>query len=513
MAQFDWSTLIPSAAPIQDADLDPDKVRASGDPMGMIAAAKAGVPYQAKPGQMGRTLTADGPQPQSSPIGAVQRTGISSPPSGGAVTTNDAESSGPPAVPSTVNPSGNQAGSRFLRQKEQILNTAQSLPSAPDMQQLQTSRQAAVASAPNPGDAQYKPSLKSRFARGLEGVGLGLAEGGLRGAIAGGIAPQTTGLAGYRDPNSAFSRAKSASDQNIASIDQEIGNANTQEQNRTKEIDALTKAATAAGSGVGQANELTPKPPPEKGIDVQTYDYLRNQGKTPEEAYKTIQSEHGEPGREQSAQNHADSEKDRAIARQQAQQFHSDSENDRALTRQQMEQNRIANAGNKDKGTVLKAYAPVQDSAERMNVMTQNAEDALKGNQQAGLSLLSNHIGMTMGLVKGARINKEIYAEAEKSQPWLQGITAHWDKDGYLTGVALSPRQVGQMVDLAPGRLSEDAKKARSTAKYLGSDDDGPEREPSRSTMRYYLFKSGGDKEKAKAAAAADGWTVSNGSK
>lgn len=161
------------------------------------------------------------------------------------------------------------------------------------------------------------------------------------------------------------------------------------------------------------------------------------------------------------------------------------------------------------KNDVLKAYQPTQDSAERMNVMTESYEKAVKDHdQQAMLNLLANHLGMTMGLQKGARITKDIVNEAKQSQPWLQGIASKFDKDGYLTGVTLSPNQMRQMVALGRSRYAEDAKKSRSTAQYLGATDDGPERVPSSSTMRFYLGQTGGDAAKAKALAAQDGWSV-----
>jgi hypothetical protein len=158
---------------------------------------------------------------------------------------------------------------------------------------------------------------------------------------------------------------------------------------------------------------------------------------------------------------------------------------------------------------IVTAYQPTLDSAERMNVMTESYEKAIKDHdQQAMLNLLANHLGMTMGLQKGARLNKDIIREAQESQPWLQGIKAHFDKDGYLSGVALSPNQMRQMVQLGQSRYAEDAKKSRATAQYLGARDDGPDRIPGNSTINYYVHLAGGDPAKAKQLAAEDGWSV-----
>lgn len=161
------------------------------------------------------------------------------------------------------------------------------------------------------------------------------------------------------------------------------------------------------------------------------------------------------------------------------------------------------------KNDILKAYQPTLDSGERMNVMTENYEKAIKDHdQQAMLSLLANHLGMTMGLQKGARLTKDIIHEAQQSQPWLQGLAAKFDKDGYLAGVTLSPNQMRQMVGLGQSRYAEDAKKSRATAGYLGAKDDGPDRIPGAATINYYKSLAGGNGAKAKELATADGWTV-----
>jgi hypothetical protein len=165
--------------------------------------------------------------------------------------------------------------------------------------------------------------------------------------------------------------------------------------------------------------------------------------------------------------------------------------------------------GREEKNDALKAFQPSLDSAERLNVMTESYEKAVKDHdQQAMLNLLANHLGMTMGLQKGARMTRDIINEAKNSTPWLQGMEAKFDKDGYLTGVTLTPQQMRQMVSLGQERYAEDTKKARSTAQYLGVKDDGPDRVPGKATINYYLGQANGDPAKAKSLAAADGWTI-----
>lgn len=167
------------------------------------------------------------------------------------------------------------------------------------------------------------------------------------------------------------------------------------------------------------------------------------------------------------------------------------------------------NEGHKEKGEVLKLYQPALDSGERFNVMTQSYEKAIKDHdQQAMLNLLANHLGMTMGLQKGARLTKDIINEAKQSQPWLAGIQSKFDSDGYLSGVTLSPKQMRQMVDLGRSRFAEDTTKARNEASYVGAQDDGPARTPTAATINHYLGLSNGDPAKAKQLAAQDGWTI-----
>jgi hypothetical protein len=102
---------------------------------------------------------------------------------------------------------------------------------------------------------------------------------------------------------------------------------------------------------------------------------------------------------------------------------------------------------------LMKTQSTVDDAIDRAAVMDKNLVDVLAGNQQAMLSLLSNHIGMTLGLQKGARITQTAGNEAVATAPWLGRIAAHFGADGYLSGVVLTPEQARQMVDLAHDRL------------------------------------------------------------
>lgn len=186
----------------------------------------------------------------------------------------------------------------------------------------------------------------------------------------------------------------------------------------------------------------------------------------------------------------------------------------------------------------LTAWQPALDSGQRLQVMRSSLTEAIANkDQQAMLNLLANHLGMTMGLQKGARMNQALISEAEKSRPWLQGMASKFDSDGYLTGVTLSPAQMHTMVALAEERYRTDIDKARLAAQYEGIDEEpmlpiapdgvtpnprpaaGPQGQPSinrgggtpkggalsESEALQYLQKAGGDKAKARALAKQDG--------
>lgn len=111
------------------------------------------------------------------------------------------------------------------------------------------------------------------------------------------------------------------------------------------------------------------------------------------------------------------------------------------------------------KKAVHAAQSTVDDGIDRMKTMDQNLIDLVQStqaghpNQQAALSLVANHIGMTLGLQKGARITKAVWDEAQQSAPWLERVGAKWSSDGYLTGLNITPEQGKQMVALAHQRV------------------------------------------------------------
>lgn len=130
--------------------------------------------------------------------------------------------------------------------------------------------------------------------------------------------------------------------------------------------------------------------------------------------------------------------------------------------------------GGKIPPEVVKDQANYQDSISRFNVMSEALPQALAGNQQAMINLLYNHIGMTVGLQKGARITQDIINEAQRSAPWMATLLARIGVGNEFTmtpslmrGVVLAPEQMHQMVDLAEGRVEQDYRKYQETKKVF----------------------------------------------
>ena len=143
-----------------------------------------------------------------------------------------------------------------------------------------------------------------------------------------------------------------------------------------------------------------------------------------------------------------------------------------AAASRELQRWKTTEGGGKVAPLVGKAYDDYENSVSRLNIMQQNYEKALGGDQQAMLSLLANHIGMTMGLQKGARITQALLQEAESSAPALGRFQARFDKDGYLMGVVLTPEQMHSMVDLGVGRMQQDHRKFQDMQTFYGNHGD-----------------------------------------
>ena len=114
---------------------------------------------------------------------------------------------------------------------------------------------------------------------------------------------------------------------------------------------------------------------------------------------------------------------------------------------------------------VAEADDKYQDALDRMNKMDLNAVAAAKGDGQADVSLLFNHIGMTLSAQSGARITNAEIDRAIKTRSVPEGLLATWDK--VSQGTFLSPAQRKQMVDLAHESVNIlQQRKARVSSEY-----------------------------------------------
>jgi hypothetical protein len=129
--------------------------------------------------------------------------------------------------------------------------------------------------------------------------------------------------------------------------------------------------------------------------------------------------------------------------------------------------------------TIGKEFGTAREAQTRLKIMQQNATDAYQGNQQAMVSLLMNHIGMTLGAQKGTRVAKSIIDEARQSTDWVDSKLAtigHQDAngdfifDGPKGGINLAGGQIKQMVDLAKQRNDLQWQQVKDTGATYGVD-------------------------------------------
>ncbi|HET9785136.1 MAG TPA: hypothetical protein VFP94_09305, partial [Terriglobales bacterium] len=140
---------------------------------------------------------------------------------------------------------------RHLMQAGEAMQPDASIP------RLQQQVASDAAAAPNPQN--YKPGFGTRLLRGLKGVGLGAAEGGIFGAAAGALDPALVrGGTGYSAPTDAYDIALNANKRQTAADQQSLQNA----LDNFKQAQALrtgqeTAYGDAAKAGAGAATGAT----------------------------------------------------------------------------------------------------------------------------------------------------------------------------------------------------------------------------------------------------------------
>lgn len=114
-------------------------------------------------------------------------------------------------------------------------------------------------------------------------------------------------------------------------------------------------------------------------------------------------------------------------------------------------------------GNVKTQTAALLSARSIYQLMQAELPRAKAGDQQAMVALLTNHINMTLGRVKGGRVTRAFYEEAMQSAPWLSRVAARFDGNGFLSGVTLTPEQMDQMLDLGKRSLQSQADETAQT--------------------------------------------------
>lgn len=298
---------------------------------------------------------------------------------------------------------------------------------------------------------QQPMTLKQKILRGLAlgaPTALGAAFGGGAGALAGAAGT----LQGYQQGRQ---RRQTQENFETAQRSQERGrllNA-IEAENRTQEQEQ------AANQRMTLAQQMENQREKERQASQERLFGQQNQLEQTREAArdKTLQQQIDEQNRRQSAQ-FGEQEKLEGMREASADRRQAASEAARDKKEDQRWQ-----------GVASKRYETAMDAEQRLSRMEASYKEATtKGDQQAMLALLTDHIGMTLGMQKGARITKDILNEATQSQPWLAKIGAKFDERGYLSGVTLGKDQMRQMLQLGYGARDRAVQGAYDESKLYG---------------------------------------------
>jgi hypothetical protein len=150
-------------------------------------------------------------------------------------------------------------------------------------------------------------------------------------------------------------------------------------------------------------------------------------------------------------------------------QLHDQTKSTIARANQQLQSEKAKSGGGKADPLVRSSYGDYQNSVSQLNKMNESLPAALKGDQQAMVNILMNHVGMTLGAQKGARMNQAVIKEAEQSAPWLGRINASFDSQGYLSGVKLTPDQMHSMIALGVSSQNQAKRKFEETRDSINS--------------------------------------------
>ncbi len=247
-----------SAAPIMASGLDIDKLL-SGDARETQQALSQGLPLFTSGFASGSSMGINTPAPAGTAAEQKQGTPLAVPPKaimppaqaparpastmdglGGALAQTQA-----PAVPASITPSGtqddeNQQG--IQRAGKMAESFSEQLASQPTLEQKVAPIQAQRTLPPqefDPAHPEYAPTAGRRILRGLIGAGEGLARGGIRGALLGGLDPGAVGATPYSAPTRQFSIAAQRQAAQHAALDKQQETATTaykEDTGRAKDV-------------------------------------------------------------------------------------------------------------------------------------------------------------------------------------------------------------------------------------------------------------------------------------
>jgi hypothetical protein len=107
-------------------------------------------------------------------------------------------------------------------------------------------------------------------------------------------------------------------------------------------------------------------------------------------------------------------------------------------------------AVNEEAGLVkqeLDAKKDFNNASTNLSMMLKTSDAAKKGDGSAQVGILANYLKTVVGgQGTGLRITKAEWDAAAKTRPWITGIQATFSPAGIMTGAAIAPSQVDQMI-------------------------------------------------------------------
>lgn len=205
------------AAPLASQGMDPDEVRLQQ----MLQRGQGPLTARAsvqEPAMVSGAPVSTGPSPSAAAAGADGGAGspAAMPPMAG--------SPSQPPTGSSLDDLGRGALAAEMRAGQQQMRTATAAETVnPRIQQLTDQELKDQAAAPNPNAPQYRPGFGHKVLRGLRNVALGFAEGGIPGAVFGGLDPSAVrGGVNYNAPTDAYDTALRANQGQVTQDQNEL---------------------------------------------------------------------------------------------------------------------------------------------------------------------------------------------------------------------------------------------------------------------------------------------------